>query len=256
MQVSSAQSAYHAILKKPLQLLKVLLAGYAEETATDDEKKAVGLWHDVALAALSKEWKAGRRLMKNGEGQIFYGTTERFGGSHLAWSLVMFKYWTKETDLQQENDIDSQDTTNRAALSSINTNGAAAGSSVVKRKPIKVCVGTSQKSMLQDYRTLRAMLNQPAKTATKTNPENGETEFVHPVMDISAIAQGLKSWDQYICDKDVETIQRRKGHTGQADVDNNDNCSPLGGVVVHPDSNAGEDDDLVYMMGVTNTASV
>lgn len=228
-----------------MSILRILLAGFNEQSATDDEKKAVELWHDVALAALSKEWRAGRRLMKNGEGEIFHGTNKKFGGSHLAWSLVMFKYWTKESDLQQQQQEDDS-----------GSNGETQDSSVVKRKPIKVCVGKRQLKMLEDYRTLRSMLNQPHKTATRTNAETGETEFVHQVMDVSGIAEGLKSWDHYIYDKDVETVQRRRGHTGQTDVDNNDNCSPLGGMV-NTASNAGEDDDLYAMLGdTTNIAQV
>lgn len=217
------------VLQGPRKLLSLLVEGYAEESNTAEDCLAVELWHDVALVALERDWRAGKRLKMNQEGEIKAGTLQKFTASQLAWALVMFKYWTTPSD------VAAPSTTTNQPLGQANQNQQAQeGSSRSKKKPIKVCVGDSQKNMLKEYRDLRKMLND-RKDATSA-------------IDLANIAAGLNSWDLYMSAQDAATLKRRRG-IGQENVDNGDEYQPG----VPDDDTSGADSDLCFDSMLTHT---
>jgi len=222
------RDAYQTVLNDPMKLLQLLVDGYDTETTGVEEVLAVELWHDVALVALNKEWKASKRLMVNRDNNILVGTMKTFSTSHFAWSLVLFKYWTKDADLEALQDVQEEDggdanssksgsgnnnnNNGRGVLESQqdnqqdNQSNKTAGKPVGKRKPVKVCVGKSQQSMFNDYKFIRRKLNGTDNTG----------------IDISQLPEGMKSWDLYMGRHDIETIRRKRGHSGQENVDPGD----------------------------------
>lgn len=237
------KKCYRAVLKYPQRLLKILAAGYQENDTPPDDKLAVKLWHNVALVALKKDWKSGRRLKKAFmEEKIYLGTMQSFSTSQLAWSMVLFKYWTKDTEIpDEEEQQQGQEAHTGVAQQQRHPLGQLQERETFqKRKPIKVCVGNHQKHMLDDYRKIRKMLKNPAATAR----EEDENANAHgpQTLDISKIWEGMESWDLYMNYRDRTNTSR--GHNGQEDVDNKDVFTPLPGVILSPDSGGEADDDI------------
>lgn len=228
------------VLRHPRKLLKVLAGGYSFRDSTPDEKLAVKLWHNVALVALRKDWRAGKRLKKAFiEDKIYLGTMKSFSCSQLAWSMVLFKYWTKDTEIPVQEEEVGQRPPLGSALDT--QNGQQEARALQKRKPIKVCVGNDQKHMLVEYRIIRKMLKSPATMAGEENEENQQESR----LDVSDLVEGMESWDLYINGKDRAASSTARGHSGQEDVDNRDEFVPLPGVVLPGDSSStGEDEDI------------
>lgn len=164
------------------------------EIATNDEKKAVLLLHEVGLHSLNKTgWAEKRRFQIDRNGVI--GTLRFFKPSDLAFVSALFQFYTKEVD-------PSLQEANRNTRSSSRTPGAAGGKKRKRTNFQKICVGEDKQKFMSVYRSTKSALRKKYKDKTFQDSVGEWDNYVrNDALSMSTTSAGIGNDDgRYVAD--------------------------------------------------------